>query len=63
MKSRVLLASGILLATASALLANGGGYFRGGVENTGDVSGFEPKATENIRILDEKLTVKLGPTP
>lgn len=61
MKTRALLASGILLASASALLANGGGYFRGGVENTGDVAGFEPKATENIRILDEKLTVKLGP--
>lgn len=60
MKTRVLLASGILLASASTLLANGGGYFRGGVENTGDVAGFEPKATENIRILDEKLTVKLG---
>jgi hypothetical protein len=42
------------------LLANGGGYFRGGVETVGDVVGFEPKDTEKIRILDEKLTVELG---
>lgn len=42
------------------LLANGGGYFRGGVERVGDVVGFEPKETEKIRILDEKLTVELG---
>ena len=42
-------------------LANGGGYFRGGVERTGDVAGFEPTETEKIRILDEKLTVELGP--
>lgn len=41
--------------------ANGGGYFRGGVKRTGDVAGFEPKETEKIRILDEKLTVALGP--
>ncbi len=43
------------------VLANGGGYFRGGVEHTGDVAGFEPKETEKIRIMDEKLTVALGP--
>jgi len=49
-----------LLAAAHFLHANGGGYFRGGVENTGDIAGFEPVATENIRILDEKLTIKLG---
>ena len=40
--------------------ANGGGYLRGGVTNTGDIAGFEPKSTEHIRILDEKLTVDLG---
>jgi len=61
MKTRKLAALGFLLASVQLLNANGGGYFRGGGENTGDVSGFEPKATENIRILDEKLTVKLGP--
>jgi len=52
---------GFLLVWVQPLHANGGGYFRGGIENTGDVAGFEPKATENIRILDEKLTVQLGP--
>jgi hypothetical protein len=55
------LAMSCLIASAGILHANGGGYFRGGVENTGDVAGFEPKATGNIRILDEKLTIKLGP--
>jgi hypothetical protein len=47
----------VLIQPASA---NGGGYFRGGVEHAGDVAGFEPKETEKIRILDEKLTVALG---
>ena len=61
MKARCLAMSCCLIASAGILHANGGGYFRGGVENTGDVAGFEPKATGNIRILDEKLTIKLGP--
>ena len=61
MKTSAPFAVGILLALTQLLHANGGGYVRGGIENTGDVSGFEPKATENIRILDEKLTVGLGP--
>ncbi len=60
MKTRGIVISGLLLALVQNLHANGGGYFRGGVENTGDVAGFEPKATGNIRILDEKLTVGLG---
>ena len=42
------------------LFGNAGGYFRGGVETTGDVHGFEPSATQTIRIVDEKLTVVLG---
>ncbi len=42
------------------LFANGGGYFRGGVERSGSVTGFEPEQTENIRMLDEKLTVAFG---
>lgn len=50
-----------LVCSVSAAFANGGGYFRGGVEKAGDLTGFEPKATENIRMLDEKLTIKLGP--
>jgi hypothetical protein len=59
MKISIWLALGFTVLTQSAL-ANGGGYFRGGVERTGDVAGFEPKETEKIRILDEKLTVALG---
>ncbi len=51
----------LLLASTMDLHANAGGYSKGGVERAGDVAGFEPNATENIRILDEKLTVKLGP--
>lgn len=53
--------AGFLMACTQLLRANGGGYIRGGVEQAGDVAGFEPKATENIRILDEKLSVSLGP--
>lgn len=41
------------------LHANGGGYFRGGIETTGDMAGFEPEATGQIRMVDEKLTVSL----
>lgn len=61
MKARELAVSGLLIVSAPLLHANGGGYFRGGVEHAGDVAGFAPKATENIRILDEKLTINLGP--
>lgn len=49
------------IALHQPILANGGGYFRGGLERAGDVAGFEPSETEKIRILDEKLTVELGP--
>jgi hypothetical protein len=47
--------------SSQVLHANGGGYFRGGVERAGDLAGFEPHATQNIRMVDEKLTIKLGP--
>jgi Domain of unknown function (DUF4424) len=50
-----------LLSCIPAAFGNGGGYSRGGVEKAGDLAGFEPKMTENIRMLDEKLTIKLGP--
>ena len=60
MKIRTWLALGFI-ALHQPALANGGGYFRGGVERAGDVAGFEPSETEKIRILDEKLTVALGP--
>ncbi len=60
MKKIPIFVSFLLLTTISPVLANGGGYFRGGVENTGDIAGFEPQATENIRLLDEKLDIKVG---
>lgn len=60
MKNSIWLALGFA-ALIQPALANGGGYFRGGVERAGDVAGFEPSETEKIRILDEKLTVALGP--
>lgn len=50
----------ILLGCSAVALGNGGGYDRGGVRDLGDVKGFEPKHTEKIQIVDEKLTVKLG---
>jgi hypothetical protein len=53
----------LMLAFAALSLpvhANGGGYLRGGVTRAGDIAGFEPKSTEHIRLLDEKLTVDLG---
>lgn len=50
----------VILAATPVALANGGGYFRGGIESTGNIAGFEPQGTGNIRILDEKLTVRLG---
>jgi hypothetical protein len=60
MKVLAVFALGFTILT-HPLHANGGGYFRGGVERAGDVAGFEPKDTEKIRILDEKLIVGLGP--
>lgn len=59
MKYGVVMAVALGMATGP-VLGNAGGYFRGGVERAGDVLGFEPSATGNIRILDEKLTVVLG---
>lgn len=59
MKIRAWLAIGFIVLH-QPVFANGGGYFRGGVERAGDVAGFEPSETEKIRILDEKLTVELG---
>ena len=55
---------GWILGCASGITwGNVGGFVaRGGVRANGDVRGFEPVATENIRILEEKLTANLGPT-
>lgn len=59
MKCAILVGLGVLGAAATAF-ANGGGYERGGAVG-GDVAGFEPVATGNVRILDEQLTARLGP--
>lgn len=61
MKNTVAGICACLIASVTTVLGNGGGYDRGGLESAGDVAGFEPKHTEKIRILDEKLTVLLGP--
>jgi hypothetical protein len=60
MKSNIMRLISIMLASTSLVLANGGGYSRGGTHRTGDLAGFEPKATENIRIIDEKLHIRAG---
>lgn len=52
----------LTLAAAPPLLGNGGGYFRGGIENAGNIELFEPEEVEKIRMLDEKLTIDLGAT-
>lgn len=51
----------VLAAAGGWVMANGGGYSSGGVTGTGDVAGFEPVDTERVRMLDEKLTISLGP--
>jgi hypothetical protein len=43
-----------MLWASGLALGNGGGYARGGATG-GDVQGFEPVATERIRIVDEQL--------
>jgi hypothetical protein len=50
-----------LVMLTQSLFANGGGYMRGGVEKAGDIAGFEPSETEKIHMLNEQLTVSLGP--
>ncbi|MCU0780483.1 MAG: DUF4424 domain-containing protein [Akkermansiaceae bacterium] len=58
---RAAIAALVLAAAGGAAMANGGGYESGGVTRAGDVAGFEPKATELVLMLDEKLTIDLGP--
>ncbi|RYD36897.1 MAG: hypothetical protein EOP87_04610 [Verrucomicrobiaceae bacterium] len=50
----------LLLASTAPLLANGGGYLRGGITHAGDLTAFEPQATGSIRMTDEKLTIAFG---
>ncbi|MBN8456535.1 MAG: hypothetical protein J0M04_01625 [Verrucomicrobia bacterium] len=59
MKRAIPIGLGLFVSTVG-VFANGGGYQRGGAVG-GDVAGFEPKATENVRILDEQLTARVGP--
>lgn len=59
MITRLVLACGLL--STGAAFANGGGYFLGGVERTGDIEIFEPEEVEKIRMLDENLEIGLGP--
>ena len=49
------------MAGCGLVLANGGGYSRGGVHSSGSIEGFQPKQTEKVQILDEQLTITLGP--
>ncbi len=53
---------GLILMTGGLAWGNGGGYIRGGVESTGGLAGFEPVATEHVRILDETLVIRAGKT-
>ncbi len=50
----------LLLVSTAPLLANGGGYLRGGITHAGDLTAFEPQATGNIRMVDEKLDIAFG---
>jgi len=56
----VLVAVSFALLLPCALQANGGGFFRGGVESSGTLGGFEPSHLQAVRIVDEQLTVDLG---
>lgn len=49
----------VLLGSGPAS-GNGGGFLRGGVRTTGGIAGFEPVATEHVRILDETLVIRAG---
>lgn len=52
--------AGTLLMAGEAAWANGGGYITGGLREAGGITGFEPGATEHVRILDETLLIKAG---
>jgi len=51
---------GLLLMGGEMASGNGGGYYRPGVGTTGGITGFEPVATEHVRILDETLLIRAG---
>lgn len=55
--ARLAMAAAVVVLMPGALWANAGGYFRGGVESSGTLGGFEPRQLQNVKILDEKLEV------
>jgi len=60
MKCAMMPLSALFLIAAGVAWGNGGGYVRGGVGATGGIAGFEPVATEHVRILDETLLIRAG---
>jgi hypothetical protein len=57
--------SGVLLISFFAIgsswaWANGGGYSRGGVSDSGTILGFEPAGMKGVSISDEQLDIALG---
>ncbi|MFU8893014.1 MAG: NADase-type glycan-binding domain-containing protein [Luteolibacter sp.] len=51
---------GVFLTGGGLAWGNGGGYYRPGVGATGAIAGFEPVATEHVRIVDETLIIRAG---
>ena len=57
---RMVLGMCLLWIAVEPAWANGGGYLSGGLRQAGGIIGFEPVATERVRILDETLMIKAG---
>ena len=51
----------LLIMAARAAWANGGGYAKGGVTETGTILGFVPEETDKVQIVQEELNVGLTP--
>jgi hypothetical protein len=60
MKMSMMPLIGLLLIGVPTAWGNGGGYISGGLRSTGGIVGFEPLATEHVRILDETLVIRAG---
>jgi hypothetical protein len=54
--------AGMFLLSAGVVWGNGGGYVHGGLRASGNIAGFEPVATDHVRILDETLWIRAGKT-
>ena len=52
----------MFLLSAGLVWGNGGGYVHGGLRASGNIAGFEPVATDHVRILDETLWIRAGKT-